>query len=74
VQWVASDKCTTSDCTSAPQLFNGTESLDAGVEVDLSYQAGEVSGEVYWEEVAIGEFGIGYQAFSESWPGPGSIR
>jgi len=55
-------------------LFNGTESLDAGVEVDLSYQAGEVSGEVYWEEVAIGEFGIGYQAFSESWPGPGSIR
>ena len=64
-KWLSSDTCTTSSCTSAPALFNASQSLDAGVGASLAYQAGSISGEIYWEEVELGSFGIGYQAFSE---------
>lgn len=64
-QWVASDTCTTSDCRTAPNLFNASESLDSGFETDFQYHRGEVSGNVYWEQIQLGGFGIGYQAFRE---------
>ena len=31
--------------------------------MDFSFQSGQVGGEVYWEQVELGGFGIGYQAF-----------
>lgn len=34
--------------------------------MQFAYHSGEVSGEVYWEQVQLGGFGIGYQAFRES--------
>jgi hypothetical protein len=64
-QWVASTECTNSDCDSAPALFNASLSLDANTDMEFKYQMGEVSGDVYWEQVQLGGFGIGYQAFRE---------
>ncbi|ORY31937.1 aspartic peptidase domain-containing protein [Naematelia encephala] len=61
--WVASNSCGTSDCTSAPSLFDPSQSLDSGVAANMTYQSGSISGEIYWEEVQLGSFGIGYQAF-----------
>ncbi|KAK4683562.1 hypothetical protein P7C73_g6681, partial [Tremellales sp. Uapishka_1] len=61
--WVASDNCTTSYCKSAPALFDASQSLDSGVNATLAFQEGSVAGDIYWEEIDIGGFGIGYQAF-----------
>ncbi|OCF59967.1 hypothetical protein L486_02640 [Kwoniella mangroviensis CBS 10435] len=61
--WVATTDCTSSSCQSAPALFNATESLDSGISADLTYQSGAVDGDIYWEEIQVGDFGIGYQAF-----------
>ncbi|EIW67855.1 hypothetical protein TREMEDRAFT_39997 [Tremella mesenterica DSM 1558] len=61
--WVASDLCTSSDCASAPALFNTSLSLDSGQSVNWTYESGAVSGEIFWEEMALGNFTIGYQAF-----------
>lgn len=33
--------------------------------MQFSYHTGQVSGEVYWEQVMLGGFGIGYQVFRE---------
>lgn len=55
----------TSDCISAPALFNASASLDSDTTTSLTYHSGSVSGEVYWEEIELGGFGIGYQAFRE---------
>ncbi|RSH79075.1 uncharacterized protein EHS24_002007 [Apiotrichum porosum] len=61
--WVASDLCTTSSCKGAPYLYNGTDSLDTDMSLALKFQTGTVSGEIMWEQVTFGSFGIGYQAF-----------
>ncbi|KAL7418968.1 hypothetical protein Q5752_006652 [Cryptotrichosporon argae] len=61
--WVATDLCQTSACTSAPALINVTASVDSGSSANLTFQSGSASGEIYWEEVQVGTFGIGYQAF-----------
>ena len=34
--------------------------------MNFKYQMGEVSGGVFWEQVQLGGFGIGYQAFGET--------
>lgn len=60
---MATTQCTTSDCDSAPRLFNASGSIDSGVSADLTYQRGTASGDIMWEEVELGTFGIGYQAF-----------
>ncbi|WWC85607.1 uncharacterized protein L201_000471 [Kwoniella dendrophila CBS 6074] len=61
--WVASTDCTSTYCQSAPSLFDISQSLDSGVPADITYQSGSVNGEIYWEEISVGDFGIGYQAF-----------
>ena len=63
---MASTDCTTSDCLSAPALYNASQSLDSGFNMTFQYQAGTASGEVYWEQALLGGFGIGYQALRES--------
>ena len=60
---MASTDCTDPDCETAPALFNASLSLNAETEMEFKYQMGEVSGGVYWEQVQLGGFGIGYQAF-----------
>ena len=60
--WVASDTCTSSDCKSTSQLFNASQSLDSGSSASLTFQSGSASGEIYWEEITLGNFTIGYQA------------
>jgi len=55
----------TSDCGTAPALFNASLSLNASTEMEFNYQMGQVSGGVYWEQVQLGGFGIGHQAFGE---------
>ncbi|WRT63430.1 uncharacterized protein IL334_000335 [Kwoniella shivajii] len=61
--WVATTDCASTSCESANSLFNASQSLDSGVSANVQYQSGEVDGEIYWEEVTVGDFGIGYQAF-----------
>lgn len=60
--WIASMNCTSKDCQTAPALFNDTHSLDSDTPLGLDFQVGSVSGNIMWEQVTIGEFGIGYQA------------
>jgi hypothetical protein len=47
-------------------LFDDTQSLDSGVDVSINYQSGSVDGDIYWEQLTLGSFQIGYQAFSTS--------
>jgi hypothetical protein len=47
-------------------LFDDSQSLDSGEAASINYQSGSVSGEIYWEQLAVQTFQIGYQAFSES--------
>lgn len=54
--------CTSKDCDDAPALFNNTHSLESDTNAHLDYQVGSVSGEIVWEQVTVGDFGIGYQA------------
>ncbi|WVR03361.1 hypothetical protein IAU60_000352 [Kwoniella sp. DSM 27419] len=61
--WVATSDCTSSDCRAAGSLFDVSQSLDSGVSANITYQSGAVSGDIYWEEINVGDFGIGYQAF-----------
>ncbi|WVW81569.1 hypothetical protein I302_103564 [Kwoniella bestiolae CBS 10118] len=61
--WVATTDCTSSSCQTAPSLFNASQSLQSGVSADITYQSGSVDGNIYWEEIQVGDFGIGYQAF-----------
>jgi hypothetical protein len=46
-------------------LFDDTQSLDSGVDVSINYQSGSVEGDIFWEQLTMGSFQIGYQAFSE---------
>lgn len=57
--------CKTSPCKAAPRLFNHSASLDADIGLKFNYLAGSVSGEIYWEQVTLGNFSIGYQSFGE---------
>ncbi|WVQ80478.1 hypothetical protein IAT38_002583 [Cryptococcus sp. DSM 104549] len=61
--WVATANCTSTVCNQATSLYNANQSLDSGVETNITYQTGAVDGRIYWEEVLLGGFGIGYQAF-----------
>ncbi|WVQ76421.1 hypothetical protein IAR50_006088 [Cryptococcus sp. DSM 104548] len=61
--WVAVKECSTSDCNSAPTLFNEDLSLDSDTTTKVTYQTGAVNGKIYWEQVNFGDFSIGYQAF-----------
>lgn len=54
--------CTSDDCETAPMLFNDSRSLSSETDAHLSYQVGSVDGEIMWEQVTVGDFGIGYQA------------
>lgn len=45
-------------------LFDDSQSLDSGVDVSINYQSGSVDGDIYWEQLTLGSFQIGYQAFS----------
>lgn len=65
-QWVASTTCKTQVCKSAPALFDASLSDDSGVPQSLAYHSGSVTGDIYWEQVTLGNFGIGYQAMGES--------
>lgn len=47
-------------------LFDDSDSLDSGEEVSINYQSGSVSGDIYWEQMTLDTFQIGYQAFSTS--------
>lgn len=49
-------------CKAAPALFNPELSDDSGVPQQLEYHSGSVSGDIFWEQVTLGNFGIGYQA------------
>ena len=44
-------------------MFNHSASLDADIDIKLDYLVGSVSGEIYWEQVTLGNFSIGYQSF-----------
>lgn len=44
-------------------MFDPSASIDSGVPANLTYQRGDVDGDIMWEEVQLGQFGIGYQAF-----------
>lgn len=46
-------------------LFDDEQSLDSGVAANFSYQSGDIAGDIYWEQLTLGSFQIGYQAFSE---------
>lgn len=46
-------------------LFDDTQSLDSGVDVSINYQSGSVEGDIFWEQLTMGSFQIGYQAFSK---------
>lgn len=46
-------------------LFDDSQSLDSGVEANFTYQSGSIAGDIYWEQLTLGSFQIGYQAFSE---------
>ncbi|KAK8845361.1 hypothetical protein IAR55_006074 [Kwoniella newhampshirensis] len=61
--WLATIQCTSQVCESALSLFDPSQSLDSGVATNITYQSGAIGGEIYWEEVALGDFGIGFQAF-----------
>ncbi|OXG13527.1 endopeptidase [Cryptococcus neoformans Ze90-1] len=61
--WVATTDCSSSDCQNSPYLFDSSLSLDSGVDANLTYQSGSVDGTILWEEVKLGGFGIGFQAF-----------
>ncbi|OCF34987.1 hypothetical protein I316_03534 [Kwoniella heveanensis BCC8398] len=61
--WVAISDCKSTSCQSAPKLYNISQSLESGVSADITYQSGAVSGDIYWEEIGVGDFGIGFQAF-----------
>ncbi|ODO01903.1 hypothetical protein L198_02632 [Cryptococcus wingfieldii CBS 7118] len=61
--WVAVKECSTSDCNSAPTLFNEDLSLDSDTTANITYQTGAVDGTIYWEQLNVGDFSIGYQAF-----------
>ena len=54
-------------------LFDDNQSLDSGVAANFSYQSGDVAGEIYWEQLTIGSFQIGYQAFSEHYSSLSSV-
>ncbi|BEJ17922.1 hypothetical protein CspHIS471_0701990 [Cutaneotrichosporon sp. HIS471] len=60
--WIASMTCTSNDCKEAPALFNDTHSLDSDTPLGLDFHVGSVGGNIMWEQVTVGEFGIGYQA------------
>lgn len=47
-------------------LFDDSQSLDSGEEVSINYQSGSVAGDIFWEQLTLDTFQIGYQAFSES--------
>ena len=47
-------------------LFDDSQSLDSDEEVSINYQSGSVSGDIFWEQVTLDTFQIGYQAFSKS--------
>lgn len=47
-------------------LFDDSQSLDSGVNANFTYQSGSIAGDIYWEQLTLGSFQIGYQAFSES--------
>ncbi|ODN97025.1 hypothetical protein I350_08003 [Cryptococcus amylolentus CBS 6273] len=61
--WVAVKECSTSDCNSAPTLFNEDLSLDSDTTANITYETGAVDGTIYWEQLNVGDFSIGYQAF-----------
>ncbi|WWD22304.1 hypothetical protein CI109_106795 [Kwoniella shandongensis] len=61
--WLATTDCTSDICDSAPSLFDASQSLESGIQANITYQSGAVDGEIYWEEVALADFGIGFQAF-----------
>lgn len=63
LQWVASASCSSSSCKSAPARYDTSQSIDSGNQANLTYQSGSISGEIFWEEVVLGGFGIGYQAY-----------
>lgn len=54
--------CTSNDCRDAPALFNDTHSLNSDTPLEIEYHSGSISGNIMWEQVTVGEFGIGYQA------------
>ncbi|CAK9782412.1 acid protease [Cutaneotrichosporon oleaginosum] len=60
--WIASMNCTSKDCMDAPALFNDTHSLDSDTPLGIDYHSGSIRGNIMWEQVTVGQFGIGYQA------------
>jgi hypothetical protein len=54
--------CTSKDCRDAPALFNDTHSLNSDTPLEIEYHSGSINGNIMWEQVTVGEFGIGYQA------------
>lgn len=65
-QWLASGSCTSDSCAQSKMLFDDSNCLDSGVDVSINYQSGSVEGEIFWEQLTLGSFQIGYQAFSGS--------
>nr|ODN86690.1 hypothetical protein L203_03938 [Cryptococcus depauperatus CBS 7841] len=61
--WVATKDCTTLDCVAAPFLYNQDHSLSSDIYTNITYQSGQVNGMVYWEEIDLAGFRIGFQAF-----------
>ncbi|WVF66245.1 hypothetical protein IAT40_000985 [Kwoniella sp. CBS 6097] len=61
--WVATSDCKSASCQGVPNLYNISQSLESGVSADIQYQSGAVGGDIYWEEIGVGDFGIGFQAF-----------
>ncbi|TXT07401.1 hypothetical protein VHUM_03121 [Vanrija humicola] len=61
--WVAADTCNTLNCKSASVLYNSSQSMDTETNIGLNYQTGSVAGNVFWEQVTLGTFSIGWQAF-----------
>lgn len=63
MQWIASPDCSTASCDGQVTLFDPSDSISSGEEATFNYAIGKVSGEIVWDEVSIGGFDVGYQAF-----------
>ena len=65
-QWVAGELCASSSCSSSVAKYDpsrSSTSVDSNQDFSINYLRGSVSGEVYWDTLQVGSYGIGNQAF-----------
>ncbi|KAF8636237.1 hypothetical protein AX17_003722 [Amanita inopinata Kibby_2008] len=63
--WLASTSCSTSSCSlTGGKLYDPSNADPTGVDFDISYLQGRVSGPIVWDRVEVGDYSIDNQALA----------